>query len=162
MTLRNKLPFGIKTFRNYDTSGRSSEYRAVPRVGTFISVRFGPNREDIRRGNDASVVVEFRYFSLLNQKALSHLLATWPEKYNPRPSLLCHGAGVEGFATGCFFPISHSILLPWIQTSLSQNLILFSIRVNELFEPLILRKIGDGFLLFLKASSWDTYLWVTA
>ena len=30
---------------------------------------------------------------------------------------------------------------------------LFSIRVKELFEPIVLRKKGDGFLLFLKAFS---------
>ena len=31
---------------------------------------------------------------------------------------------------------------------------LFSIRIKELFEPIVLRKKGDGFLLFLKAFSW--------
>ena len=34
-----------------------------------------------------------------------------------------------------------------------KNQKLFSIRVNELFEPIILRRKGDGFLLFLKAFS---------
>ena len=34
-----------------------------------------------------------------------------------------------------------------------KNLKLFSIRVNELFKPIVLRKTGDGFLLFLKAFS---------
>ena len=38
---------------------------------------------------------------------------------------------------------------------------LFSIRVKELFEPIVLRKQGDGFLLFLKAFSWKTDLWIT-
>ena len=38
---------------------------------------------------------------------------------------------------------------------------LFSIRVKELFEPIVLQKKGDGFLLFLKAFSWETDLWVT-
>ena len=38
---------------------------------------------------------------------------------------------------------------------------MFSIRVKELFEPIVLRKKGDGFLLFLKAFSWETDLWVT-
>ena len=38
---------------------------------------------------------------------------------------------------------------------------LFSIRVNELFEPVVLRKKGDRFLLFLKAFFWETDLWVT-
>ena len=38
---------------------------------------------------------------------------------------------------------------------------IFSIRVNELFEAIVLRKKGDGFLLFLKALSWGTDLWVT-
>ena len=38
---------------------------------------------------------------------------------------------------------------------------MFSIRVKELFEPIVLRKKGDGFLLFLKVISWETDLWVT-
>ena len=37
---------------------------------------------------------------------------------------------------------------------------MFSIRVKELFEPIVLRKKGDGFLLFLKAFSWETDLLV--
>ena len=42
---------------------------------------------------------------------------------------------------------------------------MFSIRIKELFEPIVLqkkkKKKGDGFLLFLKAFSWETDLWVT-
>ena len=40
---------------------------------------------------------------------------------------------------------------------------MFSIRVKELFEPIVLhtKKKGDGFLLFLKAFSWETDLWLT-
>ena len=34
-----------------------------------------------------------------------------------------------------------------------KNLELFSMKVKELFEPVVLRKIGDGFLLFVKAFS---------
>ena len=48
------------------------------------------------------------------------------------------------FATG--------YLLQWIQTKLSsadlKNLKLFSISVEELFEPLVLPENGDGFTLF--------------
>ena len=49
-----------------------------------------------------------------------------------------------------------------------KNLKLFSIRVKELFEPIVLqkkkkkkKKKRDRFLLFLKEFSWETYLWVT-
>ena len=49
-----------------------------------------------------------------------------------------------------------------------KNLKLFSIRVKELFEPTVLQKTNkqtnkqtDRFLLFLKAFSWETNLWVT-
>ena len=43
-----------------------------------------------------------------------------------------------------------------------KNLKLFSVRVKELFEPINLRKKkGDGFLLFLKAFSWETDITVT-
>ena len=39
---------------------------------------------------------------------------------------------------------------------------MFLIRVKELFEPIVLQKLkGDGLLLFLKAFSWETDLWVT-
>ena len=41
-----------------------------------------------------------------------------------------------------------------------KNLKLFSIRVEELYEPIVLQKKADGFLLFLKAFSWETDLWV--
>ena len=37
---------------------------------------------------------------------------------------------------------------------------MFSIRVKELFEPTVLQKKADGFLLFWKALSWETDLWV--
>ena len=40
-----------------------------------------------------------------------------------------------------FFHIGHSVQLPWIQTSLSKNLKLFSIGITELFESLVLWKI---------------------
>ena len=41
-----------------------------------------------------------------------------------------------------------------------KSLKLFSISVKELFESTVLRKKGDGFLLFLQAFSWETDLWV--
>ena len=43
-----------------------------------------------------------------------------------------------------------------------KNLKLFLIRVKELFEPIVLRKKkATGLLVFLKAFSWETDLWVT-
>ena len=42
-----------------------------------------------------------------------------------------------------------------------KNLKLFSVRVKKLFKPVVLRKIGDRFLLFLKEFSRETDLWVT-
>ena len=46
-----------------------------------------------------------------------------------------------------------------------KNQKLFSIRVKELFEPIVLqkkkKKKGDGFSLFLNAFSWETNVWVT-
>ena len=43
------------------------------------------------------------------------------------------------------------------------NLKLFSTKVKELFEPIyiVLQRNADGLLLFLKALSWETDLWVT-
>ena len=48
-----------------------------------------------------------------------------------------------------FFPIGPSVLLPWIQTSLSSNLKLFSIIVRQLFEPIVFWKKGYGFFVFV-------------
>ena len=64
---------------------------------------------------------------------------------------------------GAIFPKGQSVLLLWIQTLLFLfPLKLFSIRVKELFVPiLVLWKIVDGFLLFLKAFSCNNDLWVT-
>ena len=70
-------------------------------------------------------------------------------------------AAHQGVTTGCIWPIGYSVLLPWIQTSLSKNLKLFSIRVKELFEPIVLRRKGDWFLLVLKAFSQEFDLWIT-
>ena len=42
-----------------------------------------------------------------------------------------------------------------------KNLKLFSIRVKELSEPIVLWRKGDRFQLFLQAFSWETNLWVT-
>ena len=43
-----------------------------------------------------------------------------------------------------------------------KNLKMFSIRVKELFEPVVLKKKkSDRFRLFLKAFAWETDLWVT-
>ena len=38
---------------------------------------------------------------------------------------------------------------------------LFPNKVKELFEPIVLQRKGDRCLLFLKAFSWETNLWVT-
>ena len=38
---------------------------------------------------------------------------------------------------------------------------MFSIRVKQLFEPVVLRRKPDGFLVFFKAFSQETDLWVT-
>ena len=56
----------------------------------------------------------------------------------------------------------YSVLFPWAQIRYLKNLKLFLIRVKELFKPIVLRKKNaDGFLLFLKAFSSETDLWVT-
>ena len=72
---------------------------------------------------------------------------------------------------GAFCPIGyivycyHEFKLRYLK-----NQKLFSIRVKKLLEPIVLwkknknknkNKKGDGFLLFLKAFSWETNLWVT-
>ena len=68
---------------------------------------------------------------------------------------------VKGSQLGTFCP--QAIVYCYLEFKLHylKNLKLFSSRVKELFEPIVLRKKGDGFLLFLKAFSWETDLWVT-
>ena len=61
---------------------------------------------------------------------------------------------------GCIFPIGYSVLGTLNSNFAILNTRIFSIRVKELFEPIVLRQKGDGFLLFLKAFSWETNLWV--
>ena len=53
--------------------------------------------------------------------------------------------------TFCQYAIVHCYLE--FKLHYLKNLKLFSIRVKELFEPIVLRKKGDGFLLFEKACS---------
>ena len=38
---------------------------------------------------------------------------------------------------------------------------MLSIRAKELFKALVLWRIGDGCVLFLEASYWETDFWVT-
>ena len=68
---------------------------------------------------------------------------------------------IRGSHLGAFCP--YAIVYWYLEFKLRslKNLKLFSIRVKELFEPIVLRRKGDGFLLLLKAFSWETDLWVT-
>ena len=59
---------------------------------------------------------------------------------------------------GTFCP--YAIVYCYLEFKLS-NLKLFSITIKELHEPVVLWNKGDGFVLFLKAFSWQTDLWVT-
>ena len=55
------------------------------------------------------------------------------------------GSQLDAFCPG-FLPIGHSVLLRWIQTSLSWKPEIVLIRVTELSEPIVLRKQkGDEF-----------------
>ena len=83
-------------------------------------------------------------------------------KSSPRQRLniLMFNTAHWGVTTGCILPIGHSVLFEFKLRYL-KNPKLFSIRVKELFEPIVLKKKGDGFALFLKAFSWEIDLWVT-
>ena len=70
-----------------------------------------------------------------------------------------------GVTTGGLLPIGYTVYF-YIEFKLRylKTLKLFSIRVKELFEPLVLKqkkKKAEGFLLLLKAFSWETDFWVT-
>ena len=73
-------------------------------------------------------------------------------------------SSVKGSQLGAFYPaiVYYSVLLPWIQTFWVAILRTWnSFQFKELFEPIVLRRKGDGVLLFLKVFSWETDLWVT-
>ena len=60
----------------------------------------------------------------------------------------------KGSKLGAFCPyIGHSVLLPCIQPSKKKKNNLFSTRVKELVEPIVLRRNGEEVLLFLEAFS---------
>ena len=65
-----------------------------------------------------------------------------------------------GSQLGAFCP--YAIVYCYLEFKLHylKNLKLFSIRIKELFDPIVFRKKGNRFLLFLKAFSWETDLWV--
>ena len=46
----------------------------------------------------------------------------------------------------------------WTHLGALKNLKLFSIRVKDLFQPIVLGRKGDAFFFFLKAFSWKTDL----
>ena len=60
-----------------------------------------------------------------------------------------------------FYP--YAIVNCYIEFKLSylKNRKLFSIRVKELFEPIVFSKKSDGFLLFLRAVSWEPDFWIS-
>ena len=56
----------------------------------------------------------------------------------------------QWIATGCILSIGYySVLLHWIQTSNLKNLNSISIRVKELFEPIVSSKKCETFALFI-------------
>ena len=75
--------------------------------------------------------------------------------------LICRDHNIKVSHLGAFCP--YAIVYCYLKFKLRylKNLTLLSIRVKELFKPIVLRKKADGFLLFLKAFSWETDLWVT-
>ena len=70
--------------------------------------------------------------------------------------------GIKGSQLGAFCPQATVFCYIEFKLCYMNTQKLFSIRVKELFEPIVLRgKKADGFLLFLKAFSWETDLRVT-
>ena len=66
---------------------------------------------------------------------------------------------IKGSQLGAFCPLAIVLCYLEFKPCYLENLKLFSIRVKELFEPIVLRKKGDWLLLFLKAFSWETARW---
>ena len=65
-----------------------------------------------------------------------------------------------GITTKCNLLVGYSVLLPWIQTLLSLKLeTVFKLSNTNYLSPLFCGK-SDGFLVFLKAFSWETDLWI--
>ena len=71
----------------------------------------------------------------------------------PANEALCGKTDFKGSQLSTFCP--YAIVYCYLEFKLRylKNLKLFSIRVKELFENIVLRRKGDGFLLFFKAFS---------
>ena len=89
------------------------------------------------------------YFTWKNGYSFLVILKVWPHYW---PLILSFHLRRQ---TGCTLPISHM----YCYTEFS--ILKISIRVKELFEPIVLQRNGDGFLLFSEAFSWETELWMT-
>ena len=119
------------------------------------------------KGLDPKIIIMF-IVRALRRKRWPHLAAYGCDKYVPVPwfktihtmrSFRCQHKRSQ---LGAFCPWA-IIVYCYFEFKLRyhRNMKLFSIRLKELFEPIVLRKKSDGFLLFLKAFSWETDLWVT-
>ena len=60
---------------------------------------------------------------------------------------------LEGGSSRCPLRVALVYCYPEFKLRCHKHLKLFSTKVKKLFEPIVLRKKGDGFLLFLKAFS---------
>ena len=60
---------------------------------------------------------------------------------------------IKGSQLSAFFPYTIVYCYLEFKHCYFKNLKLFSINIKQLFEPIVLRRKGDGFLLFLKAFS---------
>ena len=70
--------------------------------------------------------------------------------------IIIKGSQLGAFCSEAIVYCYHGFKLHYLK-----NQKLFSIRVKELFWPIVMWKLGNRFLLFLKAFSWETDLWVT-
>ena len=132
--------------------------------------------------NNIHLILRLRNWLSLNFKSMcsSYVIVWNKQKYNTMADkfrclsgLFCHNILfdvhveqkrrkiLKGSQLCAFCP--QAIVYCYLEFKLGylKNVKLFLIRVKELFEPIVLRKKGNGFLLFLKAFSWEIDLWVT-
>ena len=95
---------------------------------------------EVRQCADYSGEEEKEATSLFHKLPHSNFSTSW----GARKTMLIKGSQLSAFCPQAIVYCYHEFKLPYLK---NQNL--FSIRVKELFEPIVLRKKGDGFLLFL-------------
>ena len=125
-----------------------SGYHQINKIGEFL--QFSSKRKGIRAWN---LMMIRKIWRLLWYQNRNNFEKKWKKK---GPS------SFKGSQLGAFCPQAMVYCYLEFKLRYLKNLKLFSIRIKELFAPIVCEnKKGDGLLFCLKAFSWETDLWLT-